>query len=667
MQQLRLPKLLGEGCVLQRGDAAKIWGWCRPCEEVEISLKGQVRRTRADEKGRFWALLPLPKPGGPYVLQAKTAAGEQAENGDLYVGEVFVCAGQSNMELPMRRVRERYPEEFENGGAPFVHLYKVAERYEFAAPLSDHEQAEWTVCVPERLEEISALSYFVGKQLQERLEMPVGILNLSLGGTPVEAWISRKGLEGLPEYLELADEYRDVDFRRKQMRQKEAEEAAWYAGIAREEARVPEDAWKPFELPGYLEDAGLPGFCGSILLRRTFEIPRECAGRQGFLQLGTMTDSDRTCINGRMVGETGYSYPPRRYRIPEGLLREGTNEITVHLICRDGRGRVTPGKPYRIMWEDPGRTARGMEEKGAQALPVDLAGRWEYRICAVTDRAPEQEFINRKPTGLFQGMAAPCLPFRVRGAVWYQGESNDGRPENYGELLCRMIRDWRDQWEQENLPFVIVQLPNCGIDIAPGDAWPKIREAQRSAGRLSDTAVTVNLDLGEDNDLHPLNKKEVAQRIVLAIRGMIYKESIAFSGPEPVEWEVRGKEVLLTFDAGEGGGLIQKERIPLYCGRTEKGTEGRKRDGAPEEKRLFELAGADGRYCPAKAVVSGSCVKLTSDAVEVPCFVRYAWSDAPCGPLLYNESGLPAGPFAVRLTGTRHMEKEGERHEEIIQ
>lgn len=657
MQQLRLPKLLGEGCVLQRREAAKIWGWCRPGEEVWISLQGQVKKTQADAGGKFSAQLPLPGPGGPYVLKVHTAAGEQVENSDVYVGEVFVCAGQSNMELPMRRVRERYPEEFENGGAPFVHLYKVTERYEFTAPLSDHERAEWMVCVPERLEEISALSYFVGKQLQERLKMPIGILNLSLGGTPVEAWTGRKGLEGLPEYLELADRYRDVDFRRELMAQKEAEEADWYAGIAREEARAPEGAWKPFVLPGYLGDAGLPGFCGSICLRRTFEIPRECAGRQGFLQLGTMTDSDRTCINGCPVGETGYSYPPRRYRIPEGLLREGTNEITIHLICRDGKGRVTPGKPYRIVWEDPCRTASGAKKKEEEAFPVELSGQWEYRIGAVTDRAPEQEFINRKPTGLFQGMVAPCLPFRVRGVIWYQGESNDGRPENYKELLCRMIRDWREQWEQENLPFVIVQLPNCGIDIAPGEAWPKIREAQRCAGGLPDTAVTVNLDLGEDNDLHPLNKKEVAQRIVLAIRGMIYREKIPFWGPKPAGWEVRGKEVLLIFDAGDGGELIQKERKPVFCGSIKERDKGENLGNVPTEKRLFELAGTDGRYYPAKAVVSGSSVKLTSEAVNAPCFARYAWSGAPCGPLLYNESGLPAGPFAIQLTKNAAYEK----------
>lgn len=648
-QALKLPGLLGKGCVLQRGEAAGIWGWCRPCEEVWVTLAQREQSTRADEDGGFFVRIPEPEPGGPYALKVKTASGEQIDNRDVYVGEVFVCAGQSNMELPMRRVRERFPEEFFNGGAPFVHLYKVWERYEFEAPLKDHEQAAWTVCTPDNLEEISALSYFVGKQLQEKLKIPVGILNLSLGGTPVEAWMSREGLEGLPDYLMLADRCRDVNFLRELTARKAEEENAWYARIEREEKRGTAGGFGTITLPGYLKDAGLEQFCGSIWLRRAFRVPADCAGKRGYLQLGTMTDSDRTCVNGCLVGETGYCYPPRRYVIPEGLLREGTNEISIRLICRNGGGRVTPGKHLRILWEDPCRLRpdfgsekkEGPSEKPAEIAAVELAGQWEYRVGAVTGAAPEQIFINRKPTGLFQGMVAPCLPFEVKGVVWYQGESNDTNPDDYEELLCRMILDWRKQWKQEKLPFIIVQLPNCGIDIAPEDAWPRIREAQRRAGKLPDTAVTVNLDLGEDNDLHPLDKKTVAKRIVRAVRGLIYQEKIPFSGPEVKTWSVQHSEVCLTCETGDQKGLVQRCvtdpacEFPVNTGR--------------ESTPLFEMAGPDGIFHPAKAAVSGRRIRLWADAVTDPRLVRYAFRSAPSGPLLYNQSGLPASPFLLKL------------------
>lgn len=746
-QMLRLPKLFGDGCVLQQGMQTRIWGWDEPGQRVRIVLyaegaqgageKGYVTADRqvlgekkrkmlglreiyADENGCFEAVFSGLQAGGPYILVVTDQRGQHIEVRDVYVGDVFVCGGQSNMELPMRRVRERFPEEFWNGGAPDVHLYKVQECYDFHAPLSDHVKADWCVCSGEKLSEISAFSYFLGKEMAMLRKIPVGIINLSLGGTPAEAWMSREALEPWPEYLELRQIYQDDVFCRDLMARKEQEEKEWYAEILRQENMWKEEnvprqrkenedrrgqkaPWIPISLPGRLDDAGIKDFCGCIWLRRTFEVAKDCAGRAGLLRFGTLTDSDRIYINGVLVGETGYCYPPRRYPIPDGLLRPGSNEIQIRLICRNGGGRVTEGKPYDILWEDVCSDSFGGTAPSGQDVlePISLAGEWEYQVRAVCGPAPEQEFINRRPTGLFQGMVAPCLPYSVRAVVWYQGESNDCRPENYGELLKGMIRDWRKKWRQERLPFVIVQLPNCQTDIAEGDAWPLIREAQRRAGQLEQVAVTVNIDIGEDNDLHPLDKKTAAHRAVLALEGMACEEragckeymdhdsgaeceanmngnetldhksgadceagtgceadtgcrestectekmnckiNMVWKGPEVSGWIVEGSQVRLKFHTGDGGGLILAER------------ERESGKPVPADGRapacLFELAGNDMVYCPATVSIRGREILLHSDQVQRPCYVRYAWSKAPGRVLLYNESGLCASPFRMKL------------------
>lgn len=614
-KQLSLPRLLSDGCVLQQGEKTRIWGWGPVREEVSITLLGQTKKTVVDSKGYFEVYFHNLIPGGPYVLEVAGNLGQKVKVEQVFVGEVFVCGGQSNMELPMRRVKERFPEELSGRGEPEVHLYKVEEKYDFTSPLENHVNADWMTCLPENLMQISAVSYFLGKYLHEDRGVPIGIINLSLGGTPVEAWLSREGIAKWPDLLEIRKQFQDESYRKKLMDNQEQAEYDWQFEIKRQEKEKMQqpDAWAPIQLPGYLADAGLPDFCGSVWLRRKFQVTGEMEGACGLLRFGTMTDSDHVYINGVLVGETGYCYPPRRYPIPEGLLKAGENTISIRLVCRNGGGRVTPGKPYDIM------TDHGS---------ILLDGNWEYRIGAVCGPAPEQEFINRRPTGLFQGMTAPCLPYTVRGVVWYQGESNDGDPDCYEALLKAMICDWRNQWKQERLPFVIVQLPGCDIDIADGDAWPRIREAQRRAEELPDTAVTYNLDLGETNDLHPVDKKSVAYRVSLAIRGMIYSEKLIWKAPSVIRWDKKGNEIVLEFSTGDEAGLITM-------------------DG--EQPLEFEAAGRDQSFFPVRAEIREKEVLVTCDEGMEPCHLRYAWSRAPRHGLLCNESGLSAGPFWIEL------------------
>lgn len=527
-RKLSLPRILSDGCVLQQGEKTRIWGWGPKEQEVTVTLSGRRQRAVVGLDACFEVIFQNLPSGGPYTLEVTCKMGQEIRRSPVYVGEVFVCAGQSNMELPMRRVWERFPEEFSGQGAQDVHLYKVMEHYDFANPRKNHLKAEWMSCRRENLEEISAVSYFLGKYLYKNKNVPIGIINLSLGGTPIEAWMSREGISKWPELLENRRKLQDVKVQKNLVEQYERAEKRWQTEIEIQEKKSLNQAisWMPITFPGSLSEAGLP-----------YEI-----------------------------------------------------------VTKQGR--------------------------------IRLDGGWEYGISAVTKPGPEQKFVNRGPTGLFQGMTAPCLPYVVRGVVWYQGESNDRNPDAYEALLKTMIMDWRREWMQETLPFVIVQLPGCGVDIAAGDAWPRIREAQHRAAELPDTAVTCNLDLGETNDLHPLDKKTIAYRASLAIRGMIYGEDLNWKAPQVHGWIQQGNQIILQFNTGSQKGL---ETV----------------DGKnPGE---FELSGVDQKFHQAYAAVRGNEVRITCPEVNEPCRVRYAWSAAPCRGLLCDKSGLSAGPFTLQL------------------
>ncbi len=628
-EQLWLPKLLSDGCVLQQGEGTRVWGKTLPYMGVTAELGAArggldskfpniVSSTRSDSKGDWQILFPELKPGGPFSLTVRTESGGFRRVEDVYVGEVFVCAGQSNMELPMERVRDRYPEEFERLEEPLIRLYKVREQYDFNGPLMDHEKAEWKGCSKESIGGFSAVSYFFGRYLLEDRKVPVGLINLSLGGTPAEAWMGREALLSYPEAIETLEKYRDSDFVREQIQRNERLQKEWHDRIDEEDSGFKnlEKPWKEIQLPGFLEDAGLGNFCGSIWLKKKFQVPETMAKKAAKLWLGTLVDSDRTYVNGMLVGETFYQYPPRKYQIPEGLLNCGENEIVIRLVCDNGKGRMTPGKIYAVFTE----TER-----------ISLEGVWEYQVGFPCGPAPQTDFVSGKPTGLFNAMVAPCLPYTVKGVLWYQGESNDKNPYAYKDLLQRLILYWREVWKQERLPFVVAQLPGFSIDLKKdSQAWPMIRDAQAQAARIPDVAVTVNLDLGEWNDLHPLNKKEVARRMALAARGMIYGEPVVYKGPGLRGWKVTGNRVELFFDAGEG----KKIRV---------------KDGAGAE--AFQLAGDDGVFYRADGQVKDNQVSVWCKELEKPMYLRYGYENAPQKGLLLNEEGLLASPFCLKLEG----------------
>lgn len=557
--------------------------------------------------------------------------GNEEVVGDVYIGEVWFCSGQSNMELPMNRVKDRFPEDVADCANTQIRTFKIRENGVFTAPLTELESGEWKSAQPETILDFSATGYYFAKALQELLKVPVGFIDASLGGSLIESWMSREMLYGMTEELALAKKYSDAEFVKGQLLKNEQQSNAWHACLDAadqgltghwEEEDYNGDNWEVVTIPFRFDEVEeLKGFIGSVWFRRTFIVPKEMAGKSAKLWLGTIVDSDVAYVNGQQVGITYYQYPPRKYEIPEGLLRKGTNTIVLRVISEKAQGRFTEGKRYAIF-----------NKQGE--IPLD--GTWSYCIGASCEHAPETDFVNWKPTGLYNGMTAPCHKYTIAGVNWYQGESNTHHPDNYLELLRRMIEGYRREWNDPKLPFQVVELPNLMVDMEGAEeGWRVLRELQRRSVEIPGVEATVTIDLGEDNDLHPQNKKELGRRLaLLAAAGLgIPVES---RGPEVTEITVASEEghnlrtIRLTCSHAEG----------LYAFSDDKGT----------EILDFEVVNDNGEALQAKAQIEGQEIVLRIPDKETEVReIRYCYRTSNIGALIYNRAGLPMSPFVRRV------------------
>lgn len=630
MGDLRLPRLISDGMILQQKKQIKMWGFDRPGRKVMLSFLGEEYVAVADGQGRFEAVLPSMEPGGPYNLYIGNENGEEIVVTDILIGDVWLCAGQSNMELPMERVKDRYPEEIRECSEPFIRTFKVIEHSDFHGPLRELQSGSWEKADTGTILKFSATAYFFAKQMYQMTGVPVGLINTSLGGSRIQSWMSREMLQGDVEDLLLAEKYADDAFVAGQLERNQENMEAWHRNLDEQdqglkrnfkELKAPEPSFKEVSIPFFFRDTQLQGFIGSVWFLRNFQVTGGLAGKAAKLWLGTIVDSDTVYINGVMVGHTDYQYPPRKYEIPEGLLREGENTIVIRVKCENGHGRFTDGKKYAL-WND--------EEE------IDLTGKWYYEIGAACEQIEPTDFVNWKPTGLYNGMVAPCRPYTLAGILWYQGESNTHVPEVYLELMKRMVAGYRKEWGEE-LPFLYVQLPNFAIDRYDSDAdetgqgWPVVRELQRRAKKLPRVGMAVTMDLGEDNDLHPLNKKEVGFRLAMLAAKMLYGIASECEGPEicGIDYEMEKTGAVLLYFKNITDGMY------AYGG--EKG----------KEIRDFELRDEQGIWHRAAAVIKEDTIRLTPvERIQIrPCGVRYLFSNISHGAMIYNRAGFPLSPF----------------------
>jgi len=618
---IRLPRLLSDGLVLQRDTNVNLWGWADEGEVVKASLDGKAIGETTTKNGAWLIQFASPPAGGPHTIEIK-GKNSVALN-DVYFGDVWVASGQSNMQTTMARVEEKFADEIAAASYPLLRQFTVPRVMIFDEPQADLKGGEWEKSTPETLPDHSAVAYFFGKKIHLDEHIPVGILSSNFGGSPAECWMNEEALKAYPEIYKEAKSFQDHEYLKSIQDADKKEIDAWTAQVDNFDqgmhAEIPwydnaldHSAWPTLQVPSLWVDEGIEPMSGVVWFRKVVNVPKDVVDQPGMLRLGTIVDADIAYINGKQVGRTYYQYPPRRYKLEPGTLKPGENIITLRIQVDNRRGEFIPEKPYYLQVGD---------------FKVDLSGPWYYQVANIVEPPKPRRFVPwNEPLGCFNAMLNPLLKMPIKGVIWYQGETNAGRAKQYETMFPHLIRHWRDLWGQGDFPFLYVQLANWDVPGVPSSesGWPELRWAQfKTLKEVKNTAMAVAIDVGEWNDLHPLDKKSVGERLALAAEALAYgKKDLVYSGPLFKSVSAEQGKLYVDFDS-IGSGLERH---------------GSKLGG-------FEIAGADGVYKSAKAKIKNDQVVVWSTDVETPISVRYAWDDSPDDANLYNEEGLPASPF----------------------
>jgi len=606
--------------VLQRDARIAVWGWASAREAVRVRFLGKTYRTKTGSDGKWKIMLAPAHAGGPYTLSIDGSNHITLKN--ILVGDVWFCSGQSNMVHQLALHRDRYHAEIAAANDPTIRQFFVPNTTDLQGPRTDMSAGAWRSAVGNDVLQFSAVAYFFAKNIHDRYGIPVGLINASVGGTPIEAWTSAEGLKEFPAAQKTIRQNSDTAYVNGIARQMQAQSAlrpplrdkGLLGNIKWQDTAYTPADWRSINVPGYWEDQGLHNLDGIVWYRREILVPARMTGKPARLLLGRIVDADYTYVNGVLVGNTTYLYPQRRYDLAATVLHPGINTIVVRVINNEGKGGFVPDKPYCLV---------------AGNDTLDLKGTWQYKVGDVFEprqKASVYFSAQNQPTALFNAMVAPALDYGIRGVLWYQGESNIGNASQYEQLLPALIRDWRRQFAKSDLPFLYVQLPGFqDYDYLPTESgWALVREGQLKTLSLPNTAMAVAIDLGEWNDVHPDRKKEVGDRLALAARKLVYGEKdLVASGPVFHDARAEGNRIIISFTS-TGSGL-------KTC------------DG--EQPASIAIAGADKKFVWASARIEGDSVIVWSDSVPQPVYVRYAWADNPVNPNLCNREGLPASPF----------------------
>lgn len=615
---VRLPNIFGDNMVLQRDKPIPIWGWANKNEKVTVQFNGQVKTVKAGKDGQWKVLLNAEKAGGPYDLLVKSSNSITLHN--ILMGDVWICSGQSNMEFHVNGVFNASKEIAQSANPDIRHFYLPKDIA--VTPQEDIKESAWKAAGPENTGDFTAVGYFFARTLNEQLHVPIGLIHTSWGGTIVETWISREGLAGNDAFRELMthtpvlnlDSMANANKSRllNTIRQVQGSLPDAATAASWQSAGTDDHDWARMKVPGLWEQQQLPGFDGVVWFRKTVNIAAADAGKAAELSLGTIDDNDVTYINGTPVGSTQQYNAFRVYKIPAGVLKEGNNVIAVKVEDNAGGGGFY-GEPENLFLSVNGRKQ-------------PLAGDWAFRVASM---APPVSSVgpNSYPSLLYNAMIHPILPFAIKGAIWYQGESNAGRAYQYRKSFPLLINNWRQLWKQGDFPFYFVQLASFNASNGTskgGSSWAELREAQTLTLQLPNTGMAVITDIGEPTDIHPKNKQDVGKRLAAAALHDTYGQNIVYSGPVYQSMQVNGRQVTLSFTS-VGSGLTAKDKYGYIKG--------------------FEVAGADQQFHYAKAYIKGDKVIVFADEVSAPVAVRYGWADNNLEDNLFNKEGFPAGPF----------------------
>ena len=627
---VNLPVLVSDGMVLQRDTKVIIWGWASPGEKVQVKFNRKTISTLTDSGGNWKVSLPPMKAGGPYSMEIK--GNNTIMINDILFGDVWFCSGQSNMVLNMERVKEKYPDDIATANFPEIRNFFIPTASDIITIHKDLPAGKWISASPENVPGFGAVTYFFARSIYLEYKVPIGIINSSVGGTPIEAWISEEGLKEFPQLKSRIEKLKDTAFLNPILRsaRRRPETGQGPTGNSRSMDKgisgpkpwydvtyVPE-GWHKYWLPGYWEDQGIKGLDGVVWFRKEINVPISMTDKPAKLFLGRIVDADNVYLNGVLSGSITYQYPPRRYNLPSELLKPGKNIIVIQVTNNAGKGGFVPDKPY---WLVAGNDS------------IDLRGEWLYKVGQVfrpvsyeAGTGSQSISMQNEPTGLYNTMVAPLINYRIKGILWYQGETNTNKPQEYQKLLPALINDWRIKWQEGPIPFLFVQLPNfMEVQYLPSESqWAELRFGQLKSLSVLNTAMAVAIDAGEWNDIHPLEKKVVGERLALAAGKLAYgNEKIVFSGPAYKSSVKEADSIIIEFDY-IGSGLATKGGGDL---------------------NYFAIAGADRKFVWAEARIQNNHVVVWSSEIKNPVYVRYAWADNPEGANLYNIEGLPAAPF----------------------
>lgn len=619
--QLTLPGLIRDSMVLQRDAKLKIWGWASKGEAIQIRFNGKSAKTKAGQDGKWVAFLPPMKAGGPYSM---TISGKnQVTLKDILIGDVWFCSGQSNMVHQMALHNVNYATDIAEANYPEIRHFSIPTLTDLQGPKEQLPTGYWKWANPQNVNQFSAVAYFFARKIYEKHYIPIGIINASVGGTPIEAWTSEEGLKDFSSITLTIQKNKDTAYVNHTNRaafgntggRKPEQDKGLTGSLKWYDVNYVPKGWQTINIPGYWEDQGVKDLNGVVWYRREIDLPAAMAGLPATVFLGRIIDADFLYVNGVQVGNTSYQYPQRRYRLPAGVLKPGKNIFVIRVLNTAGKGGFVPDKPYYI-------------EAGGQKL--DLKGYWQYKVGEAYTPV-RSEFgggiaAQNQPAALYNAMVAPTINYNIKGILWYQGESNERNASMYAKLLPALINDWRNKRGQGNIPFLYVQLPNfMDAQYLPSESnWAILREAALKTLSVPGTGMAITIELGEWNDIHPDNKKDVGERLALAAFKLAYGDTnIVSSGPLYQSSKIEGNKIIVSF-THTGSGLISID---------------------DEALNQFAIAGADRKFVWAKATIEGDKVVVWSDEIAQPVYVRYAWADNPFDANLYNKERLPASPF----------------------
>jgi sialate O-acetylesterase len=626
--KVQLPAFIGDNMVLQQKEKVKIWGTSTAAGKelsVNTSWNNKSYQVEVDQQGGWQVYLETPKYGGPYQITIND--GDQLILKNILIGEVWFCSGQSNMEMPLAGWGKinNFEQEIKAANFPNIRILQIpkatANQPTTAVKV---ESGGWNAVTPERIPEFSATAYFFAREIYEKTGIPIGLIHSSWGGTIIEAWMSREALSPFSTYTAAIEKIQRPDAQEiyaedlaewnrvaeQQDQVKTATQGEWFA------PQLDKSSWSTITIPSFFDSNLFPGMDGVVYFGKDVELPAHWQGKPLKLILGSIDDNDITYVNGTKVGETvGYDQI-RKYTVPATANNGSLLHIAVRVFDGAGDGGIYGGT------EQP-------RLEGPNGEQLSLVGDWKckvgYDLAKLPTKPNAMEGPNR-PTVLYNAMVKPFVDFKIKGAIWYQGESNaDSKDAPYQQLLPALIQDWRKQWNNEKMPFYFVQLANFKAkSLTPQpSSWARLREAQRQTLKLPYTGMAVITDIGDAQDIHPKNKQDVGRRLGWIATAQLYGKKIPYSGPVLAHWTTKAAEMQLSFNP-MGKKLVLK--------------------GADKRNASFTIAGADQVFYPAEVKQVGNKLIVSAKEVPSPVAVRYGWADNP-DLVLYNDAGLPASPF----------------------